>query len=814
MNIIRKIFSFAREGEQPASQVDPKSTRQVFDTLVRYSAEAISILTPELKTVYVSPGVERIFGYKIEEGTTIDITTILHHDDVYKATNLIQQVLTQAGVTIAGEQLRVRYVDGSYRWIELTLTNLSDDKMVDGILCNFRDITENVMANNKLIYASRLYNFISQINQAIVHVKSRALLFEEVCRIAVEAGGFKFAWIGLADPFSRKIPMMASSGTTQADIDYWKDYTYVPGWPIDRVLSGQPYCVLNEQQIEENASFAVYGRERGFLSAITLGIRLEGATIGALTLFSGEQHFFTEDEITLLHEAVTDLSFALEVFEKEKLRSEAEHKLKHSERRLKQSQAIAHVGSWEVNFNTGEALWSEETLRMYGMPTDHPVQSYSQWLSFIHPDDVSIVLDKISESEPTCTDCAFEHRIILRDGTVRYIYSQGQYEKDINGNPIGLYGVSHDITDAKIAEMALRHSEKSLRLIIDSIPQAISAKDRDGNFIFVNKNFAKLFNCDPTDLIEHGCPEINPSTTNLQKLLEYDDKILKTGNSRIIPEMHVVDARGIEHVFHITKLPFVRGSHIEPAVLSIAHDITEQKIADTERSHMIADIVQRNKDLEQFSYIVSHNLRAPAANIIGLTEELSTGFHTAEMNNLLIKELSASARRLDNIITDLNSILRVREIGENREIVDLRDLTESILESISHLIEQDDVDIETDYSNAPDILIVKTYLHSILYNLISNSIKYRKPEVTPIIKISSRRKTKSTEIIYEDNGLGIDLDKRGDQVFGLYKRFHQHIEGKGMGLFMVKTQVETLGGKIKLASKPGEGCKFTINFPS
>ena len=104
-------------------------------------------------------------------------------------------------------------------------------------------------------------------------------------------------------------------------------------------------------------------------------------------------------------------------------------------------------------------------------------------------------------------------------------------------------------------------------------------------------------------------------------------------------------------------------------------------------------------------------------------------------------------------------------------------------------------------------------MHSIFFNLIFNSIKYRQLDTTPVIKIKSELIEGKIKISFKDNGIGIDLTKYGDKIFGLYKRFHFHVEGKGIGLFMVKTQIETLGGTIGVESKQGEGTGFIIEFP-
>ncbi|MEJ7692640.1 ATP-binding protein [Daejeonella sp.] len=120
--------------------------------------------------------------------------------------------------------------------------------------------------------------------------------------------------------------------------------------------------------------------------------------------------------------------------------------------------------------------------------------------------------------------------------------------------------------------------------------------------------------------------------------------------------------------------------------------------------------------------------------------------------------------------------------------------------------------ITTDFAEIDKFNTIKSYMHSIFYNLISNSIKYRRPDVDPRIEISSHLSESKLTINFNDNGSGIDMVKHGDKLFGLYKRFHANIEGKGMGLYMVKTQVETLGGKVSVRSEVGRGAEFIIEF--
>ena len=242
-------------------------------------------------------------------------------------------------------------------------------------------------------------------------------------------------------------------------------------------------------------------------------------------------------------------------------------------------------------------------------------------------------------------------------------------------------------------------------------------------------------------------------------------------------------------------------------------DITERKLSDMERVRVTNDLVQRNKDLEQFTYIVSHNMRAPVANIIGLShllnilqlddteyEEIKLALHTA---------ISA----LDSTIIDLNHILEVSsKANERNEQVSFRDLIADIMLSLNHLITSEHAIVSYHFDETEEMVGIKSYLYSIFYNLILNGIKYRRPGVDPVISVSGRKTETGITIRFQDNGKGIE-EKNLKNLFGLYKRFDDHVEGKGMGLFMVKMQVESMGGTINVESEPEKGSIFTIEFP-
>ena len=140
----------------------------------------------------------------------------------------------------------------------------------------------------------------------------------------------------------------------------------------------------------------------------------------------------------------------------------AQQTLKESESKLKEAQAIAHLGNWELNFETGIALWSDETCRIYGLSPKDNKQSFSSWISFIHPDDMDIVMAIVNESQRTLSNNVLKNRILLKDGTIKHIHSECRFKFDQNGKPISLFGIAHDVTELKLARLQLEQQNKVL----------------------------------------------------------------------------------------------------------------------------------------------------------------------------------------------------------------------------------------------------------------------------------------------------------------------------------------------------------------
>ncbi|HEY0741860.1 MAG TPA: HAMP domain-containing sensor histidine kinase [Chryseosolibacter sp.] len=253
--------------------------------------------------------------------------------------------------------------------------------------------------------------------------------------------------------------------------------------------------------------------------------------------------------------------------------------------------------------------------------------------------------------------------------------------------------------------------------------------------------------------------------------------------------------------------------------------IEQQKAALEDRVHQINvnlqnandELIRHNNELTQFSYAVSHNLRGPIARLLGLSN-LLTVQKLAEIEAdgpIIIKHIHQSAKDLDEIIKDLGQIVDIRNnVLQRKEVIHWEAEWAKIrgLLNLSDNFVNDHIRI--DFTKAPAVHGVRMMVSSILYNLVSNAIKYQSPERELEIAIRTSMEDNVNVLEITDNGLGINLASFGVDVFKMYKRFHTHQDGKGIGLYLVKTQVEALSGKIEIESALNVGTTFRVKFPN
>ena len=258
-------------------------------------------------------------------------------------------------------------------------------------------------------------------------------------------------------------------------------------------------------------------------------------------------------------------------------------------------------------------------------------------------------------------------------------------------------------------------------------------------------------------------------------------------------------------VFLISILIFLAYFFIRKAVK--ANSIQEEIQKD-----LIEELSVQNNQLNDFSSIISHNLRAPAANITMLIDTFDEEGGKDEIKTVfdMLRKVS------QNLNETLSQLIDIISLKGNHKIVSEKLKFETVLnktmDNLQGEILQKEATITLNCAEAQEINYPTLYLESIFHNLISNSLKYANPNLKPVITITIHKAHNSIVLSIEDNGLGIDLNKYGSKIFGMNKVFHHHPDAKGVGLFMTKMQVERFGGKISVKSEVNIGTTFTIIF--
>jgi signal transduction histidine kinase len=244
----------------------------------------------------------------------------------------------------------------------------------------------------------------------------------------------------------------------------------------------------------------------------------------------------------------------------------------------------------------------------------------------------------------------------------------------------------------------------------------------------------------------------------------------------------------------------------------IFQNIDHIKKKEIEVQNAVNLLNDQNKRLQNFAYIVSHNLRSYTGNLqfmVNLFDQTEISEDRLE----IFSHIKSISNSLKTTIEHLSEIVKIQsEIDMDRKRLDFELTLKNVLSALENNIKATQAVVEYDFSKCPDVNYIPAYLESIFQNLLTNSLKYKHPERKPVIKCSSSKDDGHTCLSFEDNGIGIDLERHGDMVFGMYKTFHQNSDAKGIGLFITRNQVEALGGTISIESTVNVGTKFTIRL--
>ncbi|MGD1846478.1 MAG: PAS domain S-box protein [Salibacteraceae bacterium] len=541
------------------------------------------------------------------------------------------------------------------------------------------------------------------------------------------------------------------------------------------------------------------------LSEITVPIIYEGELLGVIDSEHEEKNFFNEDHLRVLS---TIASLAANKI----VRVQMEDQLAESLERVDLALEGGNLGLWDWDVPTGTMTYNRRWAEMLGYSLRDIEPTVNNWDKVMHPDDKPLIMGELDRH--LSGDTAYyesEHRMRTKDGTWKRILDRGKVTKwDRKGNPLRVTGTHLDITERKLAEQALQESEDKFKSAFENASVGMILADKDGRMYQINTAFARMIGYEVHELKEMKFADITVSEDLDENLGLFRQLINGEINS-----YHLEKRYRHKKGYTITGLlscSLVREFAGEPSfVIAQVKDITDRKNAEEELRQLTDELLRSNAELNQFAYITSHNLRAPVVNLKSLLMLYNKDNPMDSDNPLIIDKLELSVNQLSATLEDLIQVVAVKHTSQGQsERINLSSLISRVEASISDQMNRAATKVIADFSEAPELTYPKSHLESIVLNLLTNAIKYRSPERSPTIRITSRRERGFFRLSVRDNGLGMDLRKHGDDLFGLYKRFHNHVEGKGLGLYIIKSQVDALGGKIEVDSELGKGTTFNV----
>ncbi|MCH8553655.1 MAG: PAS domain S-box protein [Schleiferiaceae bacterium] len=724
---------------------------------VRQSPNTIVITDPEGEIIYANPQFTEITGYTYEEikGKNPKILKSGIQDASFYSQlwNTIS-----AGNTWKGE-LYNKKKDGSFYWESAIISPIKDAK---GKIINYLAIKEDISKDK--FYRTEIERFKAVSDNAVYGMA-----------LADLSGNFTYI-----NPFYAKIHGYSSAeliGKSLTTFHSKDQLDYVEKLLIEIKENGSFKPTVVWHTHKDGSSFPM------FMSGLILYNELGQPTQMAATAIDMSEFYRAENE------------------------------LKKSENRLKKL----------IDYSTDIiVLMKEDGSNMLVSPSAKNITGYSpeELMAMprherIHPEDVAMI-DKAFASLLTNPEAAIKTTYRHKHKTKGYVWFESNAQNflgDPSFNAILL--IIRDITQDKIIQDRIKESEAKYRIVADNTYNWEFWEGAAGELLYISPSVEKIT----------GYPAVNFLNDNdfLKEIIlaedwkqyqDHRDRCLcdKKGDTCRFRILHKNgEIRYIEHVCQPAldengEFMGIRGSNI---------DVTETSNYLYRIESLLQLEEEQNKRLKNFTHIVSHNLRTHTANMQGVFTLMNMEKPTI-LQDEYVSMVKQSADNLNQTLRHLNEVLDITKNLESKfEDTSIRKSIDMAINTVNQLAKDQKVTIidNTKDCEIENIKAIPAYLDSIVLNFITNSIKFKDPSKEAFVKISCEIDEQNIYLVFEDNGLGIDLNKHGHKLFGMYKTFHNHKESTGLGLFITKNQIEAMSGSIQVESVPGEGSTFTVSLP-
>jgi PAS domain S-box-containing protein len=349
--------------------------------------------------------------------------------------------------------------------------------------------------------------------------------------------------------------------------------------------------------------------------------------------------------------------------------------------------------------------------------------------------------------------------------------------------------------------------------IFDSAPDAVIVVDSTRQIILANKRMKELFGYTEEEIIGKTVEFLIPNRLK-EKHISHRNKyhqkpeVREMGASQELLALH---KNGHEFYVEISLSPIKteNGNLVSAAI----RDVSDKVMVNKKLKETINNLQRKQRELEEFSYVASHDLKAPLTNLMSLVKMLAEDGIVSEEGSLVLEKAQTVVNTIHSRLNALNKV--IAETGSHaleRQALNFEEVLQKILVELSEIIKDTETNITFNFNELTTIDYPPHHLHSILLNMITNAIRYKKENEAQQIHIKTIVQEDNAVLIIKDKGMGMDLSMGSDKIFGLFKRYHTHVEGQGIGLYIVKSMIQSNGGHIDVDSEPGIGTTFKITL--
>lgn len=735
-----------------------KKSEELFKALVLNSAEVFQLTNVDLKVGYVSDSVKNILGYETSEVMGSHFFNLIHPDDEIILSSWLHWLMHNPGEAKLVE-VRIKNKKGDSIYIEINGRNMLGISNIDAIVMNYRDVQSKKAANTALAMAEqRMGLLLNNTKESFIIANSRLRILT-YNKAAQDHSPYFFT-------------QELQSGLSLLDLIEVNEVEKTIEI-FERVFDGS--------EAEQETSF---------------------------TDKDGHLHFYNHAYRPLLNDddIVGVFITSTNITERKK----TEQKLKSSEERYRTiiQESFDAILVKDRNFIVMEA--SPTIEKILGYKTNEVIGKIC--FSFIHPDSKEFVMELINEiMEAPDNERSIDVLMLHKEGHYVWTEIKGKnlyHNKLINGMVVML----RDISQRKEAEEIISLSEQRFKGLVQSGADMISIIDENGFVKYSSPTVKTLLGNDPiTDIGKNVFSFVHKDDKKIVD--DAFNKMLKDGLRTLhLGPYRFPNSKGKYRWLETVATNLNDDLAIKGIVIN-SRDVTETKRLNEEQKNLTNELMTNNQDLQQFSFITSHNLRAPVANLISLLNLFDKENPSEPFNKILIEKFEESTEQLNNTLNDLLEVLVLKSNTEiAKEPLSFSATVNLVRKNLENILKEQGGELITNFSAVDLIEYNKIHLESIFQNLISNAIKYCSPERNPIIKITSALEENWITVTFEDNGMGIDLERYRDRLFGMYQRFHAGKDGKGLGLYMIKAQLNAMGGKIEVESTKGVGTNFKVYF--